>query len=289
MAVENPITKTVPEYSGEYPNKIVQGNSTAFFAALDVFNAFVAALPGHVNELSPQMNTLATEISGLAESVAQFKADAEESASIAQAVVLSLNNYQGAWGTLTGPLDEHVALKHDGIVWMTDTYIEDVTLSEPAVGNDDYLNLTALLANEENPTLTAALNCLGNDVINPNIVAETEEFEDLGTASTQSTAGTVVLDAESKSNYAFEVDQATIITMSNLPAAGILKSGTSRIDRPGLYGITWPTGSVFDEATITALGELSTTGSAWFAWWTVDGATPEIHWKFAGQDFGAAS
>jgi hypothetical protein len=59
----------------------------------------------------------------------------------------ALLNYEGDWADQVGAFTEGHSVRNDGRFWMANHAIADVTLSEPADGNDDWTDLAGRLPN----------------------------------------------------------------------------------------------------------------------------------------------
>ena len=68
--------------------------------------------------------------------------------STAAAASIAAANYKGSWATLTGALDIPASVFHSAKVWMLVADIADVTASEPASDNADWLLITLAKATQ---------------------------------------------------------------------------------------------------------------------------------------------
>lgn len=65
----------------------------------------------------------------------------ETNVEVAKYLSLALNDFRGAWSTLTGPLDEGSGVTHAGNLWVSIRSIPAVEENEPAFGNSDWVAL----------------------------------------------------------------------------------------------------------------------------------------------------
>lgn len=100
---------------------------TAFAAQAD--NFLGVQLPRFVTEA----NQTAEDVNDDAVSAALSAAQAAAQADLAGAAVEGLDNFRGAWSTLSGALSPPASVFHAGRFWLLTEAVPNVTLSEPGV------------------------------------------------------------------------------------------------------------------------------------------------------------
>lgn len=124
---------TVPNYSGEAPNRTTQ-NQSEFSANSDNSLQYQTSLSTNLNAATEAINQVADEIQVVA---GASEASAIESANSADTSV-SNANYKGKWIDLSGAANIPYSVFHDGSNWQLLSNIPDVTASEPSSTNAEW-------------------------------------------------------------------------------------------------------------------------------------------------------
>lgn len=113
------IDQTITEYSGPELDKDTMSP--------DEFDAAAQGQVDHLNNLAPEINTWAQQANALAASANDIVS------------ALAAANFKGSWASLSGALDQPACVYHVGQYWMLATDLADVTASEPADDNGDWI------------------------------------------------------------------------------------------------------------------------------------------------------
>lgn len=114
-----------------YPTQ--EDNSSTFETKAQ---AFVAAL---ADVFVGEVNTLAGELEDIYDDF------------------VSMGNYSGEWGDLTGALNIPAAVHHDGVLWLLLSNLADVTTSEPSDTNSDWKRASETRSNFSNIVLDGSI------------------------------------------------------------------------------------------------------------------------------------
>lgn len=115
----------------------------------DEADAFLSALPTFGNEANALAVAVAEDKAFAAQSVVDAAAQATLANGHATTALGHANsaaasaNYQGIWGDLTGALNVPATVAHADGIWLLNTNLADVTLSEPADANADWTKLVS--------------------------------------------------------------------------------------------------------------------------------------------------
>lgn len=97
-------------------------------------DTFVAALPAFADEA----NTLATQVNADAAQAASSASAASASASAAASSAgqaAASANFRGAWSSLTGPLARPASVAHNGVIYLLQVDLADVTAATPGASS----------------------------------------------------------------------------------------------------------------------------------------------------------
>jgi len=101
-------------------------------------NSWVAAIDGwtdEVNDAGAFIETSTATVSGIKDDVVLIKDDID----VIYENMSGATNFKGSWSTLTGALNVPASVEHNGKVWQLLVNLPNVTLSEPASDNADWL------------------------------------------------------------------------------------------------------------------------------------------------------
>lgn len=175
----------------------------------DRSDALVAALPALVTET----NTLGTFINNAAVSTA---ADAV-TASAASTTAAGAANFAGAWSGLTGALNVPASVSHTDTVWLLTVNLADVTASEPASGNTDWLDVGGV---QNNDPVQLNLNSFADAIVTL-------------------TGTTPDVNLEAAGEYRLTTSGDTTFTVSNPPANGYTTLKTLIVTAGGTHTLTF--------------------------------------------------
>jgi len=142
------ITQTITEYTGDTPDGDTMTEAE--------FNVAAEAVVDYIDGLAPELNTFATQANALGVSANDL------------VTALAAAAFKGEWDDLTGALAKPACVYHDNQYWMLLDDLADVTASEPADANADWvlyptgINIIAYTANH---SVTSAEARAGNVIL----------------------------------------------------------------------------------------------------------------------------
>lgn len=146
----------------------------AFVTKQEAFqDALTSTAVAQLNTAFSQINTTEANINTKEASATASAEIATEEANKATQSALDANavaNNKGAWSNLTGSLSIPASVNHNDAVWILNTNLSDVTLSEPTVGNTDWTKVGDGL---NHTTKTSNYTASANDYIKLNASAGT--------------------------------------------------------------------------------------------------------------------
>jgi hypothetical protein len=134
-----PTFRTDVNLAGTYIDAAVLAAETAEAnAELAETNAEAAAAAA-AGDVQAELESLRTETLGYRNEAEGFTDDAE----LAAASAASSANFKGPWSSLTGALAIPASVYHEGQHWNLLVTLDDVTASEPAIGNSDWAMISS--------------------------------------------------------------------------------------------------------------------------------------------------
>lgn len=97
---------------------------------IDEFNTSI----GSMNTLGGEVETLSSQ----AESAKNSAEDARDLAQLSEDSAASSANNLGSWASLTGSVSIPASVNHNNQIWVLNTDLADITLSEPSTSNTDW-------------------------------------------------------------------------------------------------------------------------------------------------------
>ena len=135
------ITEVIPlvsGYSGTIPDKATQ-TKTEFANNVQPFLNYINAIFVPDNSaMITSLNIWTSEANNLKDEVNAMK----DTAVTAKDTALASSNYKGLWSSLSGALNTPASVSYNGVIWLLNTNLADVTTSIPDKLNSDW---TALL------------------------------------------------------------------------------------------------------------------------------------------------
>ena len=104
-------------------------------------NAWVAAMGTFTTEVNAAGAYIDLQVAD-AEDSATDAALSETNAALSEDAAVGAANYKGPWSSLTGALAIPASVSHSGSVWILTVSVADVTATEPASGNTDWVSVT---------------------------------------------------------------------------------------------------------------------------------------------------
>lgn len=136
------ITQVITPFTGDDPTKEMDADDFDVAAEIQV---------AYINDMAAELNTFATQANALGVSANDLVA------------ALAAANFSGEWSGLSGALATPACVLHDGQYWMLLNNLADVTASEPADTNTDwvlYQTAEKTIAKTADYSITAA-DCRG--------------------------------------------------------------------------------------------------------------------------------
>jgi hypothetical protein len=129
---------TTPTFTPSPAVTPVRGSATFSSDA----SAWVTWQSGFEPELSVAMPWVAARVADVAADLVLTNADVVTAAA-SEAAAVGAANFAGAWSGLTGALNIPASVSHSDKVWVLTVNLADVTASEPASGNSDWVSASA--------------------------------------------------------------------------------------------------------------------------------------------------
>jgi len=130
----------IPTYSGTTPQRTQ--TPTDFANNADDWLTYQAPLASSYNSLASYLDGLAVDVEADKTASATSASESATSATNAQNYATSAAssaNFAGEWSSLTGALNTPATALHTGVYWQLLTDLADVTASEPATTNADWV------------------------------------------------------------------------------------------------------------------------------------------------------
>lgn len=232
------ITETIPSL-GTVPTTDDPDNFDSNADAL--LGTALPAFRDALNIFSGQANTLGTQATTDA-------ATASSSASVAAGAA----NFAGAWSGLTGALDIPASVSNSNKSWLLLVDLADVTASEPASGNTDWLAVGSLdsVVQDTSPQLGGNLDGQDNNVSKINLKDYGEVLNAIGSTG----GGTQDIDLTLGNVVSATVDtSANTFTFSNFPASGTAGGFVLILTNGGSQTVAWPSSVDWPAATAPTL------------------------------------
>ncbi len=206
---------TITETISTLPDAPSTSDPTNFDTEADAFVAALAGLVTDINTWAGQANTVAGEVN----TAASATGDAADYAETAAAAA----NYQGAWSGLTGAATAGWTVGHNGIIWLLEANLADITAAEPGVS----ASWTAL-------TGIQMVTRTSNTIITPVDVGKVFRVTTGGFSQTFQAVATLTAGF-----FCYYWNDSSAIVTLDPDASETINGATTLILSPGEYAFIW--------------------------------------------------